>query len=136
MAMMIKHGGVMMLLSVFIQMSLSAHNDSKAREEEPDFEQLARQSSTNTTEEPSIAHGCPTIPKHQAGIEDCLYYCRYLSHNNTWLYGYYENGIYCWADDDGENKTRLIGYCLDGICYPTDHDAVTDLSPPDNSIFG
>uniref|UniRef100_A0A6G5A0R6 Putative evasin n=1 Tax=Rhipicephalus microplus TaxID=6941 RepID=A0A6G5A0R6_RHIMP len=104
MAMMIKQGCVVMLLSVFIQMSLSAQNDSKSSEEKPEFEQLATQSSTNTTEEPSIAHGCPTIRKH--------------------------------ADDDGENKTRLTGYCLDGICYPTDHDNVTHLPTPENPMLG
>ncbi|KAL1443343.1 hypothetical protein MTO96_046002 [Rhipicephalus appendiculatus] len=73
----------------------------------------------------------------QAGIKDCAYYCDYVRHNNTWLYGYYINGIYCWADDgDDENKTRILGLCLNGTCHPTDHDDVTHLPTPENEYLG
>uniref|UniRef100_G3MSJ1 Sushi domain-containing protein n=1 Tax=Amblyomma maculatum TaxID=34609 RepID=G3MSJ1_AMBMU len=91
----------------------------------------------NVTHPHKIAHGCPDAPRIQAGVEQCIYYCRYEASNNTWLFGHYiPTGLDCWADDE------VPGRCLEGVCYPDDHDAVTDLPPrpestetPENVTF-
>ncbi|KAL1476930.1 hypothetical protein MTO96_036139 [Rhipicephalus appendiculatus] len=162
--MMIKYGCVVMLLSVIIKLSHSEKNLTNASvtiheeignssdhanettitpatsidvDEENSEQEGVTVSSTNaTTEEPHIAHGCPTVDKVTAGILDCSYYCTYVPENNTWLYGFYKNGIYCWADDDGDGKERLPGLCLDGICYPLEHENVTHLPTPPDSMLG
>uniref|UniRef100_A0A224Y450 Basic tail secreted protein n=1 Tax=Rhipicephalus zambeziensis TaxID=60191 RepID=A0A224Y450_9ACAR len=161
--MMIKHGCVVMLLSVIIKLSHSEQNltitsvangeiqnrsdhaidatrtpatSIEVDEENSEEDGVTVQSTNATTEEPHIAHGCPTVDKVQREIKDCSYYCRYVPENNTWLYGFYSNGIYCWADDDGDGKERLPGLCLDGICYPLEHENVTHLSTPADSMLG
>nr|XP_054925401.1 uncharacterized protein LOC129384205 [Dermacentor andersoni] len=58
--------------------------------------EITTESTGNATREPDIAHGCPTIPRVQAGVRDCSYYCKYVRKNHTWLYGHYSDGIYCW----------------------------------------
>ncbi|XP_065310988.1 uncharacterized protein [Dermacentor albipictus] len=97
--------------------------------------EITTQSTGHVTQEPEIAHGCPNAPRLQAGVGECSYYCKYVEKNNTWLYGYYPDGLYCWADDDGEDKQRLLGLCWHGVCYPLDHDNVTHLSTPADDII-
>uniref|UniRef100_A0A131YWE5 Basic tail secreted protein n=1 Tax=Rhipicephalus appendiculatus TaxID=34631 RepID=A0A131YWE5_RHIAP len=154
--MMVKIECVLMLLLSIIKLSHSEQNvtntsetidgeivsswDSANRttfnEENSEAGGNTTQSATSTTEEPHIAHGCDTVKPQQAGVKDCSYYCKYVPENNTWLYGFYNDGIYCWADDDHDDKDRILGLCYHGICYPLDHDNVTDLSTPEDDTFG
>ncbi|KAL1469487.1 hypothetical protein MTO96_041049, partial [Rhipicephalus appendiculatus] len=62
--MMIKHVYVVMLLFVAMKLTHSEQHDPQVNEEEPEAEGVPIESTTNTTEEPLIAHGCPTIPKY------------------------------------------------------------------------
>uniref|UniRef100_A0A224Y1P9 Basic tail secreted protein n=1 Tax=Rhipicephalus zambeziensis TaxID=60191 RepID=A0A224Y1P9_9ACAR len=164
--MMIKHGCVVMLLSVIIKLSHSEQNltiasvangefqnssdhaivatitpatsieETSVEEENSEQEGVTVQSTNATTEEPHIAHGCPTAEPLQVGIKDCSYYCRYVPENNTWLYGFYRDGIYCWADDADDDKEGLPGLCLDGICYPLEHENVTHVPTPADNMLG
>nr|AST14851.1 evasin [Rhipicephalus microplus] len=136
MAMTIKHGCVMMLLSASIQISLSVQNDTLVGSEKQETDEVTTQLTSSTSEEPRIEHGCETVKRVQAGVRDCSYYCKYIRENNTWLYGFYEDGIYCWADDGDETKDRIVGLCYKGTCYPTDHDNVTHLSTPVDDTLG
>ncbi|XP_037523677.1 uncharacterized protein LOC119400812 [Rhipicephalus sanguineus] len=95
--------------------------------------QLAKSPATaNDTHPHDIAHGCEDAKRAEVGLAGCIYYCKYVSQNNTWLYGHYiPYGIDCWADDvDSEtDKDGVPGRCYNGLCYPDDHDAIKHLPP-------
>ncbi|XP_037522423.1 uncharacterized protein LOC119399744 isoform X1 [Rhipicephalus sanguineus] len=78
------------------------------------------------TKLPEIRHACDTVPRADVGVGPCLYYCDYVEHNDTWLYGYYPDGLPCWAEDRSDAKPAGVpGICFEGICYPHDHDNMT-----------
>ncbi|XP_037286636.2 uncharacterized protein LOC119179621 [Rhipicephalus microplus] len=89
-------------------------------------------SAINIIGEPNVAHGCPTVYPQEAGIRDCSYYCKYVPENKTWLYGFFTDGIYCWADD----YQQIIGLCYQGHCHPLGHPNITHLTPPTDDTVG